>query len=197
MSSNIASELASTIQSVSIKHDPSPEHDLNPSTAASEKIPAVLESSTHHSPPLSRSQSLDSATTSESASTIPSEIIRPRQRRKSFPPIPDFRFEQSYLASIKNADSAWKVAFITIRDQVFLPLAQGVLWNLLMFGWRHWNRGSKFKGRTLGARLRKWWWGVNNWKTPVQTEADARRDAKVLKKAEDFFVDRFGTSLGD
>ncbi|EXJ83820.1 hypothetical protein A1O1_07447 [Capronia coronata CBS 617.96] len=210
MSSNLVSELASTIQSASIKRNPSPAHDVNPSTAASEKIPAVVESPSlqkarsrprSHSPParlpLSRSQSLDSATSSESTSTIPSDIIHPRRRRKSFPPIPDFRFEQSYLASIKNADTNWRVAFITIRDQVFLPLVQGIVWNMLMMGWRHWNRGSKFQGRTLGARLRKWWWGVNNWKMPAGTEADARRDAKVLKKAEDFFVDCFGTSLGD
>ncbi|KAJ4523958.1 hypothetical protein HRR83_002076 [Exophiala dermatitidis] len=204
MASNPVSELASTIQTASIKRHPSPSHDLNPSTAASKKIPATVvepESSSLHtqdSPALSRSQSLDSATsTGSKSSTIPSEIIRPRRRRRSFPPIPDFRFEQSYLASIKNADTKWKVAFITIRDQVFLPLVQGILWNMLMFGWRHWNRGSKFKGRTLGARLRKWWWGVNNWKLPADDPADFKRDAKVLKKAEDFFVDRFGSSLGD
>lgn len=187
MASNPASELASAIQSVSIKKHPSPEHDVNPSTAASKKIPATLESL---SPPRSRSHSVNSVTTSES--TIPSEIIHPRPRQKSFPPIPDFRFEQSYLASIKNADTNWKVAFITIRDQVFLPLTQGILWNLIMLGWRHWNRGSKFQGQKLGARIRKWWWEVNNWKVP-----QSEKDAQVLKKAEDFFVDRFGTSLGD
>ncbi|KIX10078.1 uncharacterized protein Z518_01159 [Rhinocladiella mackenziei CBS 650.93] len=196
MAANPASELASAVQSVHLKRDPSPEHDVNPSTAASKKIPGNLEPvSPTPSPPRSRSQSLNSAATSESTSTIPSEIIQARPRRKSFPPIPDFRFEQSYLASIKNADTNWKVAFITIRDQVFLPLMQGILWNLVMFGWRHWNRGSKFQGRSLGARVRKWWWGVNNW--PSEANANGAKDAKILRKAEDFFVDRFGTSLGD
>ncbi|KAK6368165.1 uncharacterized protein PV06_09542 [Exophiala oligosperma] len=192
MASNPAAELASAIQSVSIKRHPSPEHDINPSTAASKKVPATLVESQSQSPPRSRSASLSTAT---SESTIPSEIIRPRPRRKSFPPIPDFRFEQSYLASIKNADTPLTVAVITIRDQVLLPLFQGVAWNLIMFGWRHWNRGTKFQGQTLGAKVRKWWWGVNNWKIPA--ERNATRDAKVVKQAEEFFVDRFGTALGD
>ncbi len=42
MASNPASELASAIQSVSLKRDPDPDHDLNPSTAASKKIPAQV-----------------------------------------------------------------------------------------------------------------------------------------------------------
>ncbi|KAH0846383.1 hypothetical protein AYO21_07473 [Fonsecaea monophora] len=188
---SVANEIASTIQSAHIKHDPSPEHDINPSTAASQKIPGEVEAI---SPPRSRSHSL-----SGSESTLPSDIIRARPRSRSFPPIPDFRFEQSYLASIKSADTNWKVAFITIRDQVFLPLAQGILWNLLMFGWRHWNRGTKFQGQSLGARVRKWWWGVNNWKLPdtEATRLKKQSDRQVLQKVEDFFVDRFGTSLGD
>ncbi|KIW51562.1 hypothetical protein PV05_10270 [Exophiala xenobiotica] len=188
MASNPAAEIASAIQSASINRHPSPAHDINPSTAASKKVPGR----TIESPPggRSRSQSLDSTD-----STIPSEIIRPRPRRKSFPPIPDFRFEQSYLASIKAADTNWKIAFITVRDQVLLPLIQGIAWNLIMFGWRHWNGASKFQGQSLGAKVRKWWWGVNNWKIP--NEKEARREAKVVKTAEDFFVDRFGSALGD
>ncbi|KAI1622888.1 hypothetical protein EDD37DRAFT_446681 [Exophiala viscosa] len=191
MSSNPAAELASAIQSVSINRAPSSAHDINPSTAASKKIPANIES-----PPRSRTHSLDSATDTNS---IASDVIRPRPRRKDFPPIPDFRFEQSYLASLKDADTNWKVAFITIRDQVFLPLVQGIAWNLIMSGWRHWNRSSKFQGQTLGAKVRKWWWGVNNWKVPQPNDSSkaARKDAKVLRKAEEFFVDRFGTALGD
>ena len=185
MSSNPAAELASAIQSVSIKRHPSPSHDINPSTAASKKIPGLIET-----PPRSRSQSLSTE------STIPSEIIRPRPRRKDFPPIPDFRFEQSYLASIRNADTRLKVATITIRDQVILPLVQGIAWNLIMFGWRHWNRGSKFQGQTLGAKVRKWWWGVNNWKVPAEKK-EASRKASFVKQAEEFFVDRFGSALGD
>lgn len=89
------------------------------------------------------------------------------------------------------------VAFITVRDQVILPLTQGILWNLAMFGWRHWNRGTKFKGQTVGARVRKWWWGVNNWKLPEDAHNVKARDAKVLRKTEGFFADKFGSNLGD
>ncbi len=187
MASNPATEIASAIQSASIKRHPDPAYDINPSTAASKKVPADLVESL--SPPRSRSNSLTS-----DVSTVPSDIIQPRPRSKSFPPIPDFRFEQSYLASIKNADTNWKVAFITIRDQVVMPLAQGILWNLAMFGWRHWNRGSKFQGKSLGAKVRKWWWDVNNWKLP---ETKKEIDRKEVQKVEDFFIDRFGSSMGD
>ncbi len=37
------------------------------------------------------------------------------------PPMPDLRFEQSYLSSIRNADTWWKVGWITVRDQVGNP----------------------------------------------------------------------------
>ncbi|OAX78787.1 hypothetical protein ACJ72_06901 [Emergomyces africanus] len=50
--------------------------------------------------------------------------------------------------------------------QVFLPLLQGTLWTLALTGWRYWNRGTQFSGRTLGTRIRTWWWEVNNWKIP-------------------------------
>ncbi len=103
------------------------------------------------------------------------------------------------MASIKDADTKTKIAFITVRDQVLLPLVQGIAWNLIMFGWRHWNRGSKFQGQSLGAKVRKWWWEVNNWKIPAPADATAEKKKAevVLDKAEEFFVDRFGSSLGD
>lgn len=44
--------------------------------------------------------------------------------------------------------------------------AQGVLWTLVLNGWRHWNRSAKFSGQGVGARIRRWWWGVNNWSIP-------------------------------
>jgi Autophagy receptor ATG43 len=156
MASNPATEIASAIQSASIKRHPSPHHDINPSTAASKKVP-VREVSPAPS----------------DVSDIPSsDLIQPVPRRTQFPPLPDFRFEQSYLASIKSTETNSQVAIITIRDQVILPLAQGILWNLALFGWRYWNRDVKFRGESLGARVRKWWWGVNNWKLPSRTEKE-------------------------
>lgn len=47
-------------------------------------------------------------------------MLKPTPRRPSFGPLPDLRFEQSYLASIAGADSRWKVLYITARDQVRL-----------------------------------------------------------------------------
>lgn len=100
-------DIPELLQSASIKRHPSPAHDINPSTAASEKQPVVAD-------PASDAASI--------ASDIvdPSRVIRPVRRRQTLPPLPDLRFEQSYLASIKDADTWGRVAWITIRDQVGL-----------------------------------------------------------------------------
>lgn len=51
-----------------------------------------------------------------------------------------------------------------------MPLAQGIGWNLALFGWRYWNRGAKLRGQTLGSRVRRWWWEVNNWELPKEAK---------------------------
>lgn len=94
-------DIASAIQSTSIKHHPDPAHDLNPSTAASAKKPV--------SPTTSISSKADS---------IPESAVRPIPRRANLPPLPDMRFEQSYLASLQGAESWWSILWITGRDQV-------------------------------------------------------------------------------
>ena len=147
--SNPALDIASTIQSASIKHHPDPSYDLNPSTAASQKRPV--------SPTISLSSPSNS---------IPYSAIKPVPRRSNLPPLPDLRFEQSYLASLQGAETWWNIAWITGRDQVLLPLVQGTLWALVLSGWAHWNRTASFRGQSLGVRMRKWWWGVNNWRIP-------------------------------
>lgn len=76
-----------------------------------------------------------------------------RRLRKQLPQLPDLRFEQSYLASIASAQGVWwKIALITLKDQVVMPLMQGVLYNLLVAGWKVWNRGAKFSGAGVGGR---------------------------------------------
>lgn len=141
MSSNLPIEIASTLQSASINRAPSPTHDLNPSTAASQKKPVQFTSKSQ-SP--SASYIYPSSTHSEDLTDgievhaedgldgdldddgegeedgISERVLRPVPRRGSFPPLPDLRFEQSYLASISKAESNWGVAFITVRDQVRL-----------------------------------------------------------------------------
>lgn len=52
-----------------------------------------------------------------------------------------------------------------------MPLLQGTLWTLALSGWRYWNRSAQFSGATVGGRLRRWWWGVNNWEVPTEGEA--------------------------
>lgn len=45
---------------------------------------------------------------------------------------------------------------------MLLPLIQGTLWTLALSGWRYWNKGAAFSGQSLGSKVRRWWWGVNN-----------------------------------
>ncbi|KAL1587655.1 hypothetical protein WHR41_03583 [Cladosporium halotolerans] len=153
-----AIQAAETIQSAHIIDSPSIEHDINPSTAASEKEPVRLD----------RSPSVD-VLSDVDEDEVPLSVLRPAPRKPQMPPLPDLRFEQSYLASISTARD-WKVVtYITIRDQVFMPLVQGMAWTLIVSGWRHLNRSSQFKGQSVGAKIRRWWWEVNNWKLPEKT----------------------------
>ena len=121
MSSSLPLQIAETIQTASINHAPDPSHDLNPSTSASEKQPVTV------SPHLSSSDDFldkyaydddDEGIDDEDDEEIPYSVIRPLPRKAALPPLPDLRFEQSYLASIAHADTTAKVIFITIRDQV-------------------------------------------------------------------------------
>jgi hypothetical protein len=107
MTSDIPTEIASVLQGASIKRHPSPRHDLNPSTAASEKQPVTLD--THPDP-----DSLSDVDEDE----IPTSVLHEVPRRQNMPPLPDLRFEQSYLKSIETAGSWQGVAWITLRDQV-------------------------------------------------------------------------------
>ncbi|KAF2271866.1 DUF1770-domain-containing protein [Westerdykella ornata] len=157
MAADAPIEIASLLQSASIKRNPSPAHDLNPSTAASEKQPVRL------SPHADLDDVHDAA-----EDEIPISLLDPIHRRTTMPPLPDMRFEQSYLKSIEKAGSWQGVLWITLRDQVVMCFMQGVLWNLLVHGWRYFNRSSKFSGRSIGARLRRWWWGVNKWSIPSE-----------------------------
>jgi hypothetical protein len=119
MSSSIPLQIAETIQTASLKRNPSPTHDVNPSTAASRKEPVQFS----HQPPVSDSSiekyayDEDDAIDEDDEEDIPYSVLKPTPRRASFGPLPDLRFEQSYLASIAGADSRWKVLYITARDQ--------------------------------------------------------------------------------
>lgn len=157
---NAANELASTIQATHINPSPDPRHDMAPSTAASAKQPVQvqpLHASFPHQPPTHPSD-VDDA--------VPSHYLRPLPRSHALPPLPDMRFEQSYLARIAHCDSAWSVAWTTLVDQALMPLSQGFVWNLAVFGWRAWNSGARLHGKGVGVSVRRWWWGVNGWDVP-------------------------------
>lgn len=140
MSSSIPLQLAETIQTAHLKRDPSPEHDLNPSTAASKKEPVNLEAvfpddggiddddlaaaADHGGGEEEQDGDVDDETEDES---LYRSRITPRPRRQHLPPMPDLRFEQSYLWSIRNADTWWKVGWITARDQVCTRAEQRML----------------------------------------------------------------------
>ncbi|KAI9818483.1 MAG: hypothetical protein M1827_000542 [Pycnora praestabilis] len=172
-----ALQIAETIQTASINRAPSPTHDLNPSTAASSKQPVTLRPSDSNSD-TEESHNEDDITqgreVEERGAEIPYDTtIKPVKRKAALPPLPDLRFEQSYLASIREADTWRRVGWITVRDQVFLPLLQGTIWTLALSGWRFWNRSAKFSGQSVGSRIRRWWWEVNDWKIPTTTERSA------------------------
>lgn len=157
-----ASEITQIIQTTSINRAPSVEHDVNPSTAASSKRPVQVRQPSHFSSPPS------------SPSAIPL-TARAVPRSRAMPPLPDMRFEQSYLASLPPGASRTRIVYITIRDQVLSPLIQGMAWTLILSGWRHWNRGAQMVGEGVGARLRRWWWRVNKWDVPVDARGKGRR----------------------
>lgn len=105
-----AIQMAETIQTASIVDAPSVEHDMNPSTAASEKEPVRID----------QSPSEDAMSDIEE-DEVPISVLRPMPRKPQMPPLPDLRFEQSYLSSIRDAKD-WKVVtYITMRDQVCFP----------------------------------------------------------------------------
>lgn len=102
-------EIAETVQTASVNPDPSPAHDINPTISVSEKKSHVPESAI-----------TDDTDSIPSDVVDPSRMVRTVVRQKHLPPLPDLRFEQSYLASLKDADTWGRVAWITIRDQVGL-----------------------------------------------------------------------------
>ncbi|KAK7717354.1 hypothetical protein SLS64_002844 [Diaporthe eres] len=162
-SSEIPMQVAETIQTAHINRAPSAQHDLNPSTAADTREPVHLDKDEAH-------------VVDDDDDDIPVSVLRPARRFSNLPPIPDLRFEQSYLHSIQDAKSWWMVAWITTKDQLVMPMLQGVVYNLAWCGWQYWNRNAQMSGNSIGAQVRRWWWGVNNWPIPSRPVAREKRD---------------------
>ncbi|EPE08986.1 hypothetical protein F503_04573 [Ophiostoma piceae UAMH 11346] len=204
MANSLPLQIAETIQTASIRHNPTVERDLAPSTAADTRIPVVIEKRRRDEDddPLGLDGDDDAEADEIEIDDGDSDenhysVIRPwdpevdsqqhhRYAQRSpgkdrphmqLPPMPDLRFEQSYLRSINAAvaeNSYWKVALITIRDQLFFPFLQGLVYNVGICGWQTYNRRATLNGQSAGARVRRWWYGVNNWPVPAQA-GKARR----------------------
>jgi hypothetical protein len=41
---------------------------------------------------------------------------------------------------------------ITFKDQIMMPLVQGIVFQVVMSGWRAWGRGVRESGRGIGGR---------------------------------------------
>lgn len=78
-----------------------------------------------------------------------------------------------------------------------MPLVQGAVWTLAVSGWRFWNRGAKFSGQSVGAKIRRWWWDVNNWKIPEGGLKGTLRDQKLAEQAKDFYQTEFSSAGAD
>lgn len=102
-----AIQVAETIQTAHVKRRPSAKHDLAPATAADKKATVEFDPDAD----------VDDASEADE-DEVPLSVLRPAPRRPQMPPLPDLRFEQSYLASIKDAKDWRFVTYITFRDQV-------------------------------------------------------------------------------
>jgi len=51
----------------------------------------------------------------------------------------------------------------------------------VLSGWRHWNRNAQFSGQSVGSRIRRWWWEVNNWEIPADGNGGEVRRGRGLQ----------------
>ena len=125
MANSAASELASTLQSAHIDKHPDPSRDLNPSTSSSKRVPVHV-TDVERDPRNVGKPNRRSSSASSDPSEVPISILEPLPRTHSnLPPLPDLRFEQSYLASIQTCNSASSVAWITFVDHLIKPTHSG------------------------------------------------------------------------
>lgn len=106
-----AIQVAETIQTASINHNPSVDRDLAPETSVDSKQPVTWD---HSGDSVSEGEIVDE-------DEVPLSVLRPLPDQRRQPPhlqLPDLRFEQSYLASIREAKGWHEVAYITVKDQV-------------------------------------------------------------------------------
>ncbi len=67
-----------------------------------------------------------------------------------------------------------------------------MLWTLVLSGWRFWNKNAEFSGASVGSRVRRWWYGVNNWEIPVTLKGE-----EMAEKVGEVSLPRFKSGGGD
>ncbi|PSR94646.1 hypothetical protein BD289DRAFT_427178 [Coniella lustricola] len=182
--SDIPMQIAETIQTAHINRAPSAAHDLNPSTAADTREPVRLHDDDNKARGLADLIEFGHDESNDEEH-IHTSSLRPQRRFSNLPPIPDLRFEQSYLHSIQHAKSWWMIAWITTKDHLLMPMIQGLVYNLALCGWQFWNKNAQLSGNSLGARARRWWYGVNNW--PINQKVFGNSTAKKSMGAKDWY----------
>jgi hypothetical protein len=165
-----ATSLAQTAaQDSHIIGHPSPSWDIAPAIAADrapsivrDALPSIQFSSSRaellrlSQHPHKQEDDDDDETVSEiSLEDPPHPPSERKPRRQNLPPIPDLRFEQSYLKQLEAAKGSvlWMV-IITIREQVLFPGIQGFLWALGMAGIRTLRTRQAENGKEWGGWIR-------------------------------------------
>ena len=166
MEEAVKSLAQTAIQDSHIIHHPHLSRDIAPSTSADRAPVSIVRDAL---PPIQFSSSRaklhrlsqhhheqgedDDETVSEvSLEDSPHPPSERKPRRPTLPPIPDLRFEQSYLKQLEAAKGSviWMI-IITIREQVLFPGIQGFLWALGMAGIRTLRTRQAENGREWGG----------------------------------------------
>ncbi|ORY86107.1 hypothetical protein BCR37DRAFT_390903 [Protomyces lactucae-debilis] len=70
-------------------------------------------------------------------------------------PIPDLRFEQTYLTALNRTDwSHWSVFRVTLVDFLLWPMLQGAVWALALNGFRYLRTSSNSQGKAFGLVIK-------------------------------------------
>lgn len=70
-------------------------------------------------------------------------------------PIPDLRFEQTYLTALNKTDwSHWSVFRVTLVDFLLWPMLQGAVWALALNGFRYLRTSSNSQGKAFGLVIK-------------------------------------------
>lgn len=141
---------------------PSASGDRAPASIVRDALPSIQFSSSH--PDLHRltqqhheeDTDVDDTDTEITLETSPHPLSPRKSQRSKLPPLPDLRFEQSYLKQLEGANGSimWMI-IITIREQILFPGLQGFLWALGMAGLRSLRAAQAENGRVWGGWLRE------------------------------------------